>query len=134
MFECEIVGPVDALSLIVAARGEPEMQLPTPYEVLRQEDEASIDLGTVGDDCVDLGRGVLPDAHPFKGAAARIATDDNYVASTDGPLALHSEEMLAKIEDEVVSPSFLEGSIDVDPHFDRCCGDLRFGNRSLPIC
>lgn len=54
MLERKFVSPVDPHSLIVATRGQPEMQQTVTFEVLRQEYVTAIEIGAVGDDRVDL--------------------------------------------------------------------------------
>ncbi len=70
MLERKFVSPVDPYSLIVATRGQPEMQQPPAFEVLRQEDVTAIELGAIRDNRVYLRGGVSPDAHPFKRTSA----------------------------------------------------------------
>jgi hypothetical protein len=133
MLQQEIVGPVDAFSLIVATRGEPEVQLSSPFELPRQQDVAAINLGAIRDDRVDLGGRVLPDAHSFDRAPAGIASDNNNVACTNRPLTLNAEQAVAKVEYQIAPPSFLEGTVDVDPDSDRSRCNLGLCDRSFPI-
>jgi hypothetical protein len=109
------------------------MELSTSRKQLWREDEASIDVGAVRNDRIDLGGGLSPYAHPLDRSPTRVAPDDHDVVDAQRPLALDTQQPAAEVKDEVVSATLLERSIDIDTKLDGRSCNLGLRNRALTI-
>ena len=130
--ELEILSPIDAESLIVAAPRQAQIDLRTADYPFARKVVAPIELGRVGGEGVDLARRIGPLEKADPAPPGGITTDDDHVAAPARELALHANQAIAEVEDEVVA-LVGNGFRDANPQFHRGVDDCRLSDRPLLV-
>ncbi len=103
------------------------------FNETRRQEEATVQLGAVRGNRVDLLGGIASNSVAVRNPAGRVAANVYNALAANGPLALHSEEAFPEVEDEVEAPSFDDRPVDVDAELHRSMADRGFGNRALLV-
>jgi hypothetical protein len=119
--------------LVVAGRCNPELDMRAAVEAAHREHEATIEVGAVCRDEIDLlGRiGAFPEA--LRRAPRRVTPNDDDRAFEDRRLALDTEQSFAHLEDQTGSTTFGDRAIDGDAGAQRSPADRRLCDRALLI-
>ena len=130
--EVEVVGPIDAASLVVSSGRQPEVELRSAFELLDRKKEAAIELGAVSSERVNLRGRVKAPTQSFASSSGRVAAHDDDVVVPRGPLALNANQSI-RPKDHVVASALRKGAIDLDPELERGGCDAGLRDRSFLI-
>jgi hypothetical protein len=133
--ELVIIGKVNARSLTVFRRLEPELDRALADEQRLGQKVATVERSAVDREQVNLAAFVPgPDVAPW-GAAVRLDTygDDTSLAVEPAPLALHPPQQIADFEDQVRASVLTDGLEDRNACFDGRQGDRGLGHVALVI-
>jgi ribosome-associated protein len=131
--EVEIIGPVDAAALVVSGSREPQMDECLRWKAHDGQPEATVQLGTVSGEGIDLLRRVKPSDEAGSGPPSRTTPNDDDVARPLGPLALDPCKLGAELKDHVVPATLGHRLVDLDSELDRSQGYGRFRDRSFLV-
>ena len=95
--------------------------------------EASINVRTVGGECIDLGTRVSPVYETRRSSPTRVATDCHYVVSQTHPFALHTNQAASSFEDHVVAATLGDRPVYVNPELDCGVRDRELGDSTFLI-
>jgi hypothetical protein len=128
----EFLSPGHAERLVVSSRRETKPNLRSAGEASDRKEIATLQFGAVRGKCIDLIRGIEPSPNSEAGASARVATDEDDVAVSTGPLALDPHKSFAQEKDHVESAALAYRPIDLDPRAWSPRASQRF-RRSHPL-
>jgi hypothetical protein len=129
----EIVRPIDPTSLVVSARIDPQRNRRAIRNPVDRDQEATIQFHAVRGDRIYLIGRVVPSTEPVGTPTRALAGHDDDTFATRGPFALHAQELVAEIQDQVVSPAFRDRLVDVDTQLHGRGHDERLRNCSFLI-
>src|SRR5690242_425332 len=97
-----VVGPVDALFLVVACRRQPRVDVTVLGETLERQEEASFELGAVGGERVDFTARLGASCQAGSRPPRRVAAEGDDVAHTPRPTCTRaSDEPIRHVKDQV---------------------------------
>ena len=121
--ELEVPSPDDRAALVIARLGHAQADQALTPGSLDGNEVAGVEVRAVRGEGVDLLGGVPARSKTLARAPARSAAQENDVTRPRSPLALHPEQPLTKVQDEVVARALAQGPVDVDPELGRRPGD-----------
>src|SRR5207249_4230104 len=131
--EFEVPRPVDPQLLIVLGRREAKQDLRSSGARVKRDEVTAVNVGTIGSVGIDFISTIGAPENPMTIPTTRIAPEDDDIPVPRGPLALDSHQLIAKIEDEVVSLAVCNRSVDTDTQLHRGADDFSFCDRALLI-
>jgi hypothetical protein len=94
---------------------------------------AAIEFRAVSGEGIDLAWLVWTADEPRPIPSVRCATHDDDLAVTASPLALDAHEPVDEVEDQVVTTTLGDGTVDIDVEIERRLGNGQLGDRTLSI-
>src|SRR5262249_44210454 len=130
--EFVVLGPVDQALLVVQRRRQTQLYRAPVHGETAWKQVAGIKIGAVNRDRVDLVFLVAASDESVRPTPTALAMDCQHVASTNGPLALNTQEPVVQIEYQVID-SILSWSRD-DHAEDQCrLRDRGLGDRTFLV-
>jgi hypothetical protein len=128
--EVEIVRPIDAPPLIVSAGINAQSYLRAILYKGNRNQEATIEFEVVRGDRIDLLGGISTPDESVGAPSRALAADDKHLASPRSPLALDSNQFVARREDHVKPATLGNRPIHLDPelHSGKLNCELRDGS------